>query len=216
VRDFSKMLWKDSPDANLPETSEGPFPSGAVQSIQRLSSAGHWVVPIKTDQGTLHLFAFHAGPPVFDGPEDRNGWRNHDEILLWRHVMDGKFGEPPAPFVILGNANLDPMDGEGRKEAILALLEDSRIQDSRPKRATPVPRRTDLIGDPNLHTVAWPDDGPGHKRVSYILPDTTLALTASGVYWPAEESPQGRLVSQASRHRLIWVDVKLPKVASTQ
>ena len=35
----------------------------------------------------------HPTPPVFDGPEDRNGRRNHDEIRFWAdYVRPGHGG----------------------------------------------------------------------------------------------------------------------------
>lgn len=207
VRDFSSIVWRDVPNALVPNTDQGPFPSNEAQNVQRLSSTGHWIVPVATDHGRIYLMTFHAGPPVFDGPEDRNGRRNHDEIVFWRHVMDGMMGAVPEPFVILGNANLDPVDGEGRTEAIASLLADKRLQDPRPMRKQSAPQIKNLAGDPNLHTVAWPLDGPGHKRVSYILPDASLLVLASGVYWPRLDSAAGQLVAKASRHRLVWVDL---------
>ncbi len=207
VQDFSLVLWQDVQGALLPETEHGPFPSKEAHDVQRLSSTGHWIVPVNTESGPIHLFAFHAGPPVFDGPEDRNGRRNHDEILFWRHVMDGTMGEATEPFVVLGNSNLDPLDGDGRKEAIHSLIRDPRLQDPRPRRHFLVQRIEGQLGDPNLHTVAWPLDGPGHKRVSYVLPDSSLSVLASGVHWPREDSSAGEIAAKASRHRLVWVDV---------
>ncbi|WP_317056540.1 endonuclease/exonuclease/phosphatase family protein [Roseovarius rhodophyticola] len=207
VQDFSCVLWQDVPGALLPEIEHGPFPSKEALAVQRLSSTGHWIVPINTESGPIHLLAFHAGPPVFDGPEDRNGRRNHDEIVFWRHVMDGTMGEGTEPFVVLGNSNLDPLDGDGRKEAIHSLITDPRLQDPRPRRQLLAQRIEGQLGDPNLHTVAWPLDGPGHKRVSYVLPDSSLSVLASGVYWPREDSLAGEIAAKASRHRLVWVDV---------
>ena len=32
---------------------------------------------------TVHFLVSHPTPPVFDGPEDRNGPRNYDEIRFW-------------------------------------------------------------------------------------------------------------------------------------
>ena len=32
---------------------------------------------------SIHFLVSHPTPPVFDGPEDRNGTRNHDEIRFW-------------------------------------------------------------------------------------------------------------------------------------
>jgi hypothetical protein len=81
---YSALLWRDVPGALLPQKNDGnPFPSAEAQTVQRLSSRGHWAVPIQLPDGsTLTLLTFQAGPPVFDGPEDRNGRRNHDEIRL--------------------------------------------------------------------------------------------------------------------------------------
>ena len=31
----------------------------------------------------MHLLVAHPTPPTFDGAEDRNGTRNHDEIRFW-------------------------------------------------------------------------------------------------------------------------------------
>ena len=41
------------------------------------------------ERADLHLLAHHPTPPVFDGPEDRNGRRNHDEAALWTAWLDG-------------------------------------------------------------------------------------------------------------------------------
>ena len=42
---------------------------------------------------TLHVLASHPTPPTFDGPEDRNGRRNHDEIRFWAdYISPGQSG----------------------------------------------------------------------------------------------------------------------------
>ncbi|MGB7240457.1 MAG: endonuclease/exonuclease/phosphatase family protein, partial [Sulfitobacter sp.] len=108
VQDFSAVAWRELPGALLPVTDDNaPFPSAGAQAIQRLSSVAHWVVPIELpDKARIDLLAFHATPPVFDGPEDRNGKRNHDEIIFWNHFLNGHIGTRPAgPFVVLGVAN---------------------------------------------------------------------------------------------------------------
>lgn len=121
VQDLSGLLWRDVPDTLLPEVNGTPFPSEEAQAIQRWSTTGHWVVPIIGPNGPFDLLTFHASPPVFDGPEDRNGKRNHDEIMLWLQLLAGAVGTAPAgPFVIAGDANLDPVDGSGIKAAIKA------------------------------------------------------------------------------------------------
>ncbi|MCR9112223.1 MAG: endonuclease/exonuclease/phosphatase family protein [Rhodobacteraceae bacterium] len=211
VQDFSALLWRDLPGAKLPQTVDGgAFWSEEVQAVQRLSSVGHWVVPVMVGEKKIHLLAFHAAPPVFDGPEDRNGLRNRDEILFWKRFLDGEVGRAPGTdFVILGDFNLDPVDGDGRKEAILTILSDPRLQDPAPRRAGAVTQGAGHRGDPRLDTVAWPVPEPGHLRVSYILPSHDLTIAESGVDWPAQGTQAAAIAQQASRHRLVWADLLL-------
>ncbi|MGC3939986.1 endonuclease/exonuclease/phosphatase family protein [Roseobacter sp. EG26] len=165
VQDFSALLWRDMPGALLPETEDGPFPSDAAQAIQRLPTTAHWVVPIDLPESErLSLMTFHASPPVFDGPEDRNGRRNHDEIVFWQQYLDGIFGPAPEEqFILLGDFNQDRRDGEGRKEAIRGILDDARLQDPRPQSDGSAL----VSGDP-FDTVDWDDPIPGNLRVDYV------------------------------------------------
>lgn len=210
VQDFTDLLWANLPGALLPETETGPFPSAEALAIQRLSSTGHWAVPIHLPSGkTLTVMTYQAGPPVFDGPEDRNGKRNHDETRLWSLFLDGAFGQTPkAHFVIAGVANLDPQDGDGRPEALNALRTDPRLQDPAPT-STGAANAPDQghLGPNATDTVDW--DGPGRLRVDYVLPSADLAVTASGVIWP-ETGPLADAALIASRHRLVWVDIVAP------
>ena len=198
-RDHSATLW-----TGLPGNLTRPEDPGL--EIQRLSTTGHWSVSLDTGTGPLHLLAFHATPPVFDGPEDRNGRRNHDEAAFWSAYLDGTFG--PAPdtrFILLGDANLDPEDGDGRSDAIRALLTDPRLQDPEPASQT---AETAAIrdgganamhtGNPALDTANWRDDGgPGNLRVDYVLPSADWTVIDAGVAWPRD----------GSRHGLVWVDL---------
>ncbi|MEO0401386.1 MAG: endonuclease/exonuclease/phosphatase family protein [Pseudomonadota bacterium] len=198
VQDFSDLLWRDTPNPTLPHVNDAPFPSAPAQAAQRLSTTGHWIVPVKTPTGRMDLMTFHASPPVFDGPEDRNGKRNHDEIRLWQHVLDGAIGTAPAgPFVIAGDANLDPVDGSGIKAAIKTLLADPRVQDVRPQ------------GDQGTDTADWTDPVPGNLRVDYVLPSQHWSVVDSGVMWPSPTAALAETVTQASRHHLVWVDLAL-------
>lgn len=198
VQDFSQLLWRDLPGAQLPVTNDGPFPSEQAQRIQRLSAVAHWIVPIDSPIGPLDLMTFHAAPPVFDGPEDRNGLRNRDEVRLWSVVLDGQLGQKPdGPFVIAGDANLDPLRGDGRSGTMRALLDDPRLQDPRP---------ADQVGA--LTTVEW--KAVGKMRVDYVLPSSDLQVVGSGIFWPASDDPLRAAAELASRHRLVWVDVTTP------
>ncbi len=218
VRDFSTLLWRDLPGALLPESDGAPFPSAEVQEVQRLSTTGHWAVPVVLpDGGRLTLLAWHASPPVFDGPEDRNGRRNHDETAFWLRMLDGDlpFAPPEPPFVLLGDANLDPQDGDGRGEAMRALLAHPGVRDPQPRSAggaaaAQTGANAAHGGDPAMDTADWPDDGPGNLRADYVLPSAELELAGAGVFWPIGDDPMAATVEAASRHRLVWVDIVLP------
>lgn len=219
VADYSGLLWRDLPGALI----EGAAPGDGGAAIQRLSTTGHWAVPVLLQDGRrLTLLAFLATPPVFDGPEDRNGRRNHDETAFWSRLLDGAltFAPPPPPYVVAGDANLDPVDGDGRHAALAALLADPRLADPRPASAggraaarLQGGANAGQTGDPALDTVDWPDAGPGdpgNRRVDYVLPSADLTLRGAGVFWPAAGAPGAEAAMAASRHRLVWVDVDLP------
>lgn len=182
VQDYSTLLWRDLPKALLPGTADAPFPSPDAHAVQRLPSHGHWVVPITHPTlGPVHILTYHASPPVFDGPEDRNGRRNHDETIFWLHYLDGHFDTPPAErYLLIGDANLDPTKGDGRGEAMRRLLDDARLQD-------PLSGQT---------TVKWSQTGP--LRVDYALPSADWTVLNAGVAAPNPE---------ASRHQLVWVEL---------
>ena len=117
MQNFSDLLWSDFKGNQSPDT-------GALAATQRLSSVSHVIIPIDINGRNLNIVAFHATPPVFDGPEDRNGKRNADEILLVQEMISVLQQEA---FVIAGNANLDPEKGEGKRMAIQGLLKDPRL-----------------------------------------------------------------------------------------
>ncbi len=203
VRDFSGLLWADLPGATLPRPGAGPFPSAQAQAAQRLSTTGHWVVPIDIpDMGRITLLTYHATPPVFDGPEDRNGLRNADETRFWQVYLDGAFGPAPTDrFVLLGDANLDPQAGDGRRATMRQLLGDPRLTDPAPTSAGAA-----AAGDAT-DTADWDEPTPGNLRADYALPSADWTIIGSGVLWPDPTDPLAETVATASRHRLVWVDL---------
>ena len=89
VRTYQKFLWRDMPQAKQPKNADGSlFYTNKTMRQFRLSSKSHWDVPIELDKGTIHFLVAHPTPPVFDGNEDRNGCRNHDEIRLLADYVD--------------------------------------------------------------------------------------------------------------------------------
>ncbi|MEM7491666.1 MAG: endonuclease/exonuclease/phosphatase family protein, partial [Pseudomonadota bacterium] len=184
-------LWVEVSDVAADLLPEG---AGAVVP---LATVGQWTVPV----AGLTLIPMAAGTPVFDGPEDRNGLRNRDELALVARLA-ASVDRP----VVLGRANVDPMDGEGVREGVQTLLAHPALQD-------PAPRGEGgggegHLGDPALDTAMW--EGPGPLRVDYVLPAAPLEVTGAGIVWPAPGDPFREVVEAAGSGRLVWVDVALP------
>ena len=228
VRTFRMFRWKDMPGARLPANPDGtPFYSDEALEILRLSSKSHWDVPVRAGGDVIHFLVCHPTPPVFDGPEDRNGRRNADEIRFWAdyiagagYIVDdgGRGGGLPdgVRFVVAGDLNADPEDGDAAPGAIRQLLDHPLIDPS----ATPasdgaaaaaaVQGRANARhrGDPRFDTADFNDKAPGNLRVDYVLPSSNLTVLGSGVYWPLPGEP-GAAIIDASDHRLVWIDVAL-------
>jgi hypothetical protein len=203
VRDFSAFLWTDLPRSQSPDT-------GGLRAVQRLSSGGHFEVPVRMKNGTiLRLLAYYATPPGFDGADDRNGKRNHDETAFWLRLLAGElpFDPPSPPFAVIGQASLDPVDGGGRAEALRQLLAHPRLQDPTPRAGH---SRIDAgqLGDPALDTALY--DGLGGLRVEYILPSRDLSVQDAAVVWPPEGDSSAQTLATASRHRPVYLDITFP------
>ncbi len=227
LRTFQKFLWKDLPGALLPldpATSE-PWYDEATRTVFRLSSKSHWDVPVRIGERTVHFLVCHPTPPVFDGAEDRNGARNHDEIRFWAEYISGadfvyddagrKGGlKGSDSFVIAGDLNADPNDGDSRDRPTLQLLEHPRVQDPHPKSSGGIEqaekqgqKNEEHKGDPALDTGDFGDRNVGNLRIDYVLPSRDLQVLGSGVFWPRAEQSEFKLVD-CSDHRLVWVDLK--------
>ncbi|MCW8834567.1 MAG: endonuclease/exonuclease/phosphatase family protein, partial [Colwellia sp.] len=207
-----------------PITKQPWYSEKAWQAL-RLSSKSHWDIPVNVNGKTVHVLASHPTPPVFDGPEDRNGKRNHDEIRFWLDYINGEQGHyiyddlgnkgglaAEQAFVILGDQNASTDEGDAittkTSQGINALLRDSKIQDPKPTSSGGDLHSADNKNS-KYHTAYW------GMRADYVLPSTIgFTLIASGVYWPEKQQESYRLIKDrqaSSDHRLVWVDVELSK-----
>jgi 3-phytase len=269
VREFRKFLWKDMPGAMLPDDAATPAPgdwySPEILAKFCLSSKNHCDVPVIIDGKRVHLLLSHPTPPVFDGAEDRNGRRNHDELRFWAdyigpadgsaYMIDdagrrGGLGEdagvqssgfriqpgpaasdvPPAAsslqpsssFLILGDLNGDPHDGQGQAGISRLLAAPQVLKYPTPNSLGAVEAareqggaNADHAGDPADDTEDAADErGPGNLRLDYLLPSSDMQVVASGVFWPESTDPLHALVVGAehpasSDHRLVWIDLKV-------
>ncbi len=238
-RTFQEFLWKDMPGALLPidPVTGVPWYSPEELDVFRLSSKSHWDLELKIGRTRVHFLVSHPTPPVFDGPEDRNGTRNFDEIRFWADYIDparddyiyddeGKFGgiDRGEPFVIAGDQNSDPLDGDSIPGAIQQLLDSPKVNDRKTPRskggvwAATAQGQANLthLSDPAEDTADFSDAAPGNLRADYVLPSKRLRIEKSGIFWPAEGQRFFYLTGDgvtfpvpSSDHRLVWVDLKL-------
>lgn len=239
VRTFAGFLWKDMPGAKLPDDPQTPEPadwfSPAELDVVRLSSKSHWDVPIRIGGRTVHFLTSHPTPPVFDGEEDRNGTRNHDEIRFWAdyivpgarsaYIYDDRGGrgglKAGDQFVIAGDQNSDPRDGDSIPGAIQQLTKSARINNSVVPSSGGAWEASRLQGGVNLthRSPARQDtadfaEPPGNVRADYVLPSRDIAIVKAQVFWPLAANPLSRLTGTfpfpSSDHRLVWIDARLP------
>jgi endonuclease/exonuclease/phosphatase family metal-dependent hydrolase len=228
TRTFQLLPWHVLPGAKSPidpATGDAWYPPEIFARL-RLSSKSHWDVAVDTPGGRLHVLAAHPTPPVFDGPENRNGFRNFDEVRLWSEYLSagdkpwlcddqGRCGGLAAGerFVILGDHNTDPVDGDALPGAMAQVLEHPRVQ------SLPAPRSRGAVesarrdGGANLTQKGDPaeDTGSfgartGNLRLDYVLPSHGLRVLGSGVFWPMPDEAGAEWID-ATDHRMVWMDI---------
>jgi myo-inositol-hexaphosphate 3-phosphohydrolase len=255
VRTFQNFLWKDMPGNLLTSDPTVDNPATAVNenlsgfysaeeiNVLRLSSKSHWDVPIVVNGVTVHVLVSHPTPPTFDGTEDRNGKRNHDEIRFWSdyitpgqgsYIYDDKGGKGGislgSSFVIMGDQNADPSDGDSFDNAIRQLLLNPNVNSNATPSSLGASQQATLQGganvsqkgNPNFDTADFSDTAPGNLRTDYMLPSANLNIARSAVFWPENTDPNFPLVGTfnaslprgfpSSDHRLVYADVQLGAV----
>jgi hypothetical protein len=238
ARTFRQFRWRDMPGALLPDDAATPaardWYTAQELDVLPLSSKNHWDVPVRIGPLTLHVLASHPTPPAFDGPEDRNGLRNHDEIRFWADYLTpargatylkddrGRRGGLPggATFIVMGDLNSDPVDGASLRHGIGALLAHPRVNSRLPPASAGAVEASEVQGGVNAQhegearfdTADFNDRVVGNLRVDYLLPAAKLAPCRAGVFWPIRADAQAALVwgdrpAPSSDHRLVWMDL---------
>jgi hypothetical protein len=254
IRTFQLFRWKDMPGALLPDDPRTAAPADWYSpdelDVFRLSSKSHWDIAIGIGGKTVHFLVSHPTPPVFDDPPafpagvDFNGRRNHDEIRFWadyikpgrasRYIYDdnGRHGglTPGARFVIAGDQNSDPLDGDSIPGSTQQLLDHPLVNAKSAPTSAGAVEASALQGganlthrsDPRFDTADFSDSTPGNLRADYVLPRKNMKILDGAVFWPVQADPLFRLTGvfdaaqwgpvggfPTSDHRLVWVDVKL-------
>ena len=226
ARTFQQFTWQSMPSALLPDS-----PAEVLQGL-RLSSKSHWDLSVVLSaELTVHVLVSHPTPPI----SDENRRRNHDEVRFWAdyinpqragYIVDDRGGigglAAGAAFVIMGDLNADPSDGDSLPGTIGQLLENPRVQGNTAPRSEGGVEQSQLQwaanslhrGDPGQDTADFDDtDGPGNLRVDYVLPSVELQVEGLGVFWPRRNDPLfvpvGTDPFPGSDHRLVWLDVRV-------
>ncbi|WP_241967895.1 endonuclease/exonuclease/phosphatase family protein [Pseudidiomarina homiensis] len=222
TRTFQFFKWRDLPGALqplVPNTHE-PWYSATAWAQMPLSSKSHWDVMLDVDGYPLHLLVSHPTPPVFDGDENRNGRRNHDEVRFWHEYLSdletqyiyddqGRRGGllEEQRFIIAGDLNASIESTDNVPGTIEQLLEHPAVQgDFVPKSAGGKAHTPDnpLAAQ---HTAGW------RKRADYVLPSSYgIRIIDGGVFWPTNAEAKADLVADRERssdHRLVWLDIQL-------
>ncbi|MGO2129787.1 MAG: endonuclease/exonuclease/phosphatase family protein [Pseudoalteromonas prydzensis] len=219
IRTLQTFKYKDMPAAQMPidpKTGENWYNQEQWQ-VLRLSSKSFWDLPITVKGKTLHVIASHPTPPVFDGDEDRNGKRNHDEVRLIKDYIanadylyddNGVKGglAPQSRFVVVGDLNAAPEGDKKRPNTTDQLLKNPLIN----SQFVPSSKGAKTSYSEKYaaaYTAFW------QARVDYVLPSTYgIDVHDGGVFWPVKNSELYRLIKDrnaSSDHRMVWLDISL-------
>lgn len=255
IRTFQNFKWKDMPGETNPtitncDDEKNPIPAGMkcgdewytaeAWAEKPLSSKNHVdapiLIPTADGEKVVHLLLSHPTPPVFDTVTENNKLLNRAEIAFWNDYVAGadyiyddagnKGGLGlDASFVVMGDLNADPENGDGFLDAIQDLMNHDRVNTL----------ATDGVYAPNslgsTECVALGDCGDSTYpdritstfglRVDHAIPSNDLNIIDSGVFWPATFE-EGRLLMNDERvgkygngkdissdHRLVWIEAKL-------
>lgn len=225
VRTFQTFKWHDMPDAQkpvLPANEDGeatPWYSDEEWNALRLSSKSHWDIPVNVNGKIVHVLAMHPTPPNFDGKEDRNGKRNHDEIRFMADYLTPQRGDyiyddngqqvslnNNERFVLVGDFNAADIGDKYRPGVIEQLTESPLVNNSVvPTSAGGAEAASDSFS--SRFTAYW------GARADYVLPSQYgFDVKDAGVFWPTKDSDLYRLVKDrkaSSDHRLVWVTLSV-------
>jgi len=163
---------------------------------------------------------------------DQNGLRNHDEIRFWADYVDpassgyiydddewaeAGFTTPPAPdgglpagrlFVIAGDQNADPDDGDATFNPIQLVLSSPEVDAS----VAPVSAGA-LEQVPGTFTNRETKTASFNLRADYALPSadpSIWTISDAWVFWPLTTDIEADLLS-ASDHRMVVIDMSVPE-----
>jgi alkaline phosphatase D len=219
VRVIHDYPWRDVPGNSIAEL-EATLGIAVPDDFPIFEKALH-VVPVEIETGAVVYFVL--AHPVSSGFSALNPYRNRDELHAIALYLSGELpGVEPLPpdahFVVVGDLNSDPEDGDGGG-GIRSLIEHPRIDahfpEGRGGSEGMHPERNTFLSGCGRETgpiVA----NPATKlqlQLDYLLTSTTLGdPMASSIYWPhhVQQPAEYALTCYASDHRFVWMDLRRP------
>lgn len=257
IRTFQNFKWKDMPgETNLKIVKcDDPTKIPAGKSCDDnwysdeaweqfpLSSKNHAdlpiIIPTPSGEQVIHFLVSHPTPPIWANAANHNVIRNHAEIEFWKDYIEsdnymyddkGITGGLAAgsKFVIAGDLNADPIQGDGDLTAINDLQKSPLVNihatiGSQTPTSKGGPECFDLdicTGDNKNTPYIDHITSKSGLRLDHVIPSENLTVTDSGVFWPASNEDGYHLVYDkelgnskgvSSDHRLVWVDFDLTK-----
>ena len=255
IRTFQHFKWQDMPGETNPtiihcNDENNPIPAGMqcgdnwysakAWAEKPLSSKNHIdapiLIPTENGEKVIHLLLSHPTPPVFDTVTENNKRLNRAEIAFWNdylanadYIYDdaGKKGglNLDDSFIIMGDLNADPNNGDGFLDAIQGLIKNKRVNTLATEGIyTPSSlgaAECIALGDCADNTYPERITSTFGLRVDHVIPSNDLNIIDSGVFWPASFE-QGHLLMNDKRvgqygsgkdissdHRLVWIEAKL-------
>ena len=215
VRVIHDFAWEDLPDNQL-ATMQRTLGFGAPPGFPLFEKSLN-IVPVDVEGATLYMVMLHPVSPAFD---PINPYRNHDELRGLSLFIRGELpGVEPLPtdarFVIIGDLNADPEDGDTVEGAIQQILE-------LPNVVAYYPAGFGTGGTNGRHNTYVSGCGQGRPitdppsrfqmQLDYILPSSTIGSPLDGaVFFANYETQQADfdLGCRASDHRLLYIDLML-------
>jgi 3-phytase len=194
ARSFRMFLWKDLPGRHLPDDPATTAPDDwySAEALARfpLSSKNHCDAPILVGGRRIHLLLSHPTPPVYDGPEDRNGLRNRDELAFWRLYVEGRAQGSGVRCEGGGNSHSEtnsaasrgvPAPGVSTVPAPGESAESPFVDDAGRRGGLPEGESFVIVGDLNGDSL----DGDGVEGISQLLSSSAV------LQYPAPQSAGG-------------------------
>ncbi|HZO17014.1 MAG TPA: endonuclease/exonuclease/phosphatase family protein, partial [Polyangiaceae bacterium] len=217
ARIITDVAWEDLPENTIAQmkTETGiDVPPGFP-----IFEKGLHIIPVQVGDQVLYLVLLHTVSPAFD---PINPYRNFDELRALRMFLDGELpGVEPLPvdakFVVIGDLNADPDDGDGLPGAIEQIIDHPSVVAAFPSGAGTKGQNgqyNSYLSGCGLDngTVVQDPTTKFQLQLDYILPSATIGQPLETfIFFPdfMTEREDFDLACRASDHRFLYADIEM-------